>query len=131
MALVHFYKYFCACGQFLFSNAEIRSTSSLFTRFYVFIENRADLNIRIFGSNGVRCGSCLRSLGGMVYLTYWNQPDQIRFCGHLLYRRKVVIAIQSVIDENGALVSGEFHNILINGKLDLVRGIVGPLIYCD
>lgn len=124
MASVLFYKYYCTCGEFLFVNSDIYSTSTLFSKYYIFIENRSDINIKIVGSNTATCETCYRPLGGVVHRQFNNQSDLIRFCGHLIHRRKVRLTIFSVIDENGVLIDGKFETKLIFGKAEVVKSMI-------
>lgn len=98
MALVHFYTYFCRCGEFLFNNSDITNTSTFLKRNYIMVEKSLNLNIYISGSNIVKCSTCNSALGGAIYRRFQGKSDLIRFAGHLIERKKVYLAVHRVQD---------------------------------
>lgn len=96
MASVHYFEYGCSiCGEFLFHNSNINGTSHCGNRYYVFVEQTPDVFFKIFieGANIVKCETCGSCLGGMCYRWFQNEPNLIRFAGHLIERRQVDLVI--------------------------------------
>lgn len=116
MASVSFFKYYCQCGQFLFLNSDIVDNTHFCKRNYIFINDRANVQIHQDYGNVVKCNTCNSSLGGNVYRKYFNQSNLVRFCGHLLERSEVFLNVYQIIDEIGAKIDGEFFSTLTYGK---------------
>lgn len=95
MAAVHFYEYSCRCGEALFYNSNIVSTSVLFSQKYIFVEKTPEIfqKIYISGSNTLKCECCNSRIGGVLYRYYDNKPDLFRFSGNSIERRKVSIVL--------------------------------------
>lgn len=96
MASIYFHEYYCQCGEYLFDNSEIVSSSTFLDRYYIIIKSRPNLSIYIRGCNIVVCSTCNTSLGGMIYKSYENNTHLVRFVGHKIERRKVKISIYRV-----------------------------------
>lgn len=120
MASVHYYEYFCRCGEFLFHNSNIDSNCFTNKRHYIFVSKTTEVfkKIYISGSNIVKCETCNSCVGGMVYKWFENKPDLIRLCGHLIERRKVQICIHRIQDADGSHVHGEYHSTLLTGRIE-------------
>lgn len=118
---VHFFKYYCRCGSYLFDNGHIVESSTCARRSYVFIEDSPNRNFSVFGSNIVRCASCSRALGGMCYRKWRNELyDWVRFARHLLYRQKVYFDVNRVLDENG-IITSKYRVRLLYGNIQSVQ----------
>lgn len=103
-ASVHFFQYFCECGQYLFNNGDIMNSTKLFDRTYIFVEYFENLqqNVHILRGNVVMCLKCNRCLGGAIYRGFIGQTDVFRFCGHQIFRKKTYLDEYRIIniDEN-------------------------------
>lgn len=118
MASVHFFRYYCRCGEYLFDNSHIVANNSFCNRNYISIERKRDLKIYIQGTNNVRCEICNTALGGMIYGWYTRKPDLIRFVGHKVMRQKIEILIHRETESNqydiqlhfGELISRRYQN---------------------
>lgn len=116
MASVFYYNYHCLCGQLLFTNSEIESSTSCCKRNYIFVERHDNLQIYISGSNCIKCESCHSSIGGMVYRGYIQQKDLARFVGHKIERVRVELTIHQLADENDVIIPGELRSSLVFRK---------------
>lgn len=118
MAVVYFFKYYCQCGNYLFDNADITYTSAFGDRNYIFIDKKTDICVYAFNNSVAKCGSCHKSLGGIVYQEWRNEnlPDLIRFACHLLHRQKVYLSISRVVDEDEVLRENFYHVNLLYGQ---------------
>lgn len=112
MATVYYFEYFCRCGEFLFRNSDIEGSTLFFGRNNLFVDATA---VKVYqGSrNTARCFQCNIPLGGMLFYP----KAMVRFCAHLIQKRKITIAIHRVVDENGHFLANEYHNTMIVGNL--------------
>lgn len=117
MGSIHYYKYFCECGEFLFENPHIVANHSGWGRNYIFIERNNNVKIGVRGTNIVVCDTCESPLGGMVYRQSMGMTDLIRFVGHKIVRQKVNILIFRKNNEYemefsyGSLVSRRYRTL--------------------
>lgn len=115
MTSVHYFKYFCRCGEYLFDNAHIVANNTFLNRNYIFIKRSESKNIYIRGSNIVVCETCQTPLGGMIYRQYWGVPDLVRFVGHKVERQRIDISIHRIKNEyelefsKGPLISRRYQ----------------------
>lgn len=112
MASVHFFEYYCKCGKFLFNNGDIVFSSALFGRNYMFVLRPMHtmthrMNIKLIRPNNAKCNFCNRNLGAFVYGTF-DGKDTVKFCRHLIVKRKVNLDIYRLVDESSELMMDEY-----------------------
>lgn len=112
MATDYFVEYYSKCGKFLFNNGDIVFSSSLFGRNYIFVGRPMHtmthrMNIKLIRPNIAKCGFCNRNLGAFVHGTF-ERKDAVRFCRHLIVKRKVNLDIYRLVDESGQLMKDEY-----------------------
>lgn len=107
MAAVEFFEYYCICGQYLFRNCDIlENTVSIHTS-YIFVDLK-DVPIYYKRNNVAKCNSCHSSIGGFCYLIN-KQCNTIRFCRHLIEKKKKRLYVYRVLDENGVIIPHEYE----------------------
>lgn len=111
MASIIFYQFYCRCGQFLFNSCDIFDSN----KDYIFVEENF-IKLKIFlTSTSVKCEICSSNLGGIVY-RYPNLSNLVRFSRRALEREKNYLDIYRVIDEDGAIIHGEYELMLTGYK---------------
>lgn len=106
------YNYYCDCHSFLFSSVNVRASTLLCGRNYLFVEDRVSNFIRhtVYRNqyNGtINCKICNYSVGGYVNGD-GNKEDSFRFTRHLLFRQK-----QYVYGSGRGLIPQEFRKVPI------------------
>lgn len=104
MIPITYYEYSCQCGSYLFNDADIETSTSLWGINYIFVKKPTEvpidrMRIRLQTSNIAKCINCNKTLGTITF-PYNPHQEKVRFSLHLIQRRTVNIYMIKTKDEN-------------------------------